>query len=133
MRAKTGISIACCGALSFVLCAWWGLQAQTVPPPVQPASASSQDSANELSVAVGKTVLVDCALPIMRVAIGQGDIAEVRATSPTEVMVEGKAPGETSLIIWDTRGGRQFFERNAALLQRSQNCGAFGGARPLGA
>jgi pilus assembly protein CpaC len=109
VRAKTGISIACCGALSFVLCAWWGLQAQTVPPPVQPASASSQDSANELSVAVGKTVLVDCALPIMRVAIGQGDIAEVRATSPTEVMVEGKAPGETSLIIWDTRGGRQFF------------------------
>ena len=58
---------------------------------------------------MGKTVLVDCAWPIMRVAIGQGEIAEVHATSPTEVMVEGKAPGETSLIIWDTRGGRQFF------------------------
>jgi pilus assembly protein CpaC len=24
-------------------------------------------------------------------------------------MVNGKAPGETSLIIWDTKGGRQFF------------------------
>jgi pilus assembly protein CpaC len=58
---------------------------------------------------VGKTVLVDCALPIVRVSIGQGDIAEVSATSPTEVMVEGKAIGETTLIIWDTRGGRQFF------------------------
>ena len=109
MRAKTGISIACCSALSLVLCAWSGLQAQVAPPPVQPAGASSQDSANELSVAVGKTVLVDCTWPIMRVAIGQGDLAEVHATSPTEIMVEGKAIGETSLIIWDTHGGRQFF------------------------
>jgi pilus assembly protein CpaC len=85
------------------------LQAQLAPPPVQPAGASTQDSANELSVAVGKTVLVDCALPIARVSIGQGDMAEVHATSPTEVMVQGKAPGETSLIIWDIHGGRQFF------------------------
>jgi pilus assembly protein CpaC len=60
-------------------------------------------------VAVGKTVLVDCAKPIMRVAIGLGDIAEATAISPTEIMLNGKAPGETSLIIWDTTGGRQFF------------------------
>jgi len=60
-------------------------------------------------VAVGKAVLVDCAQPIQRVAIGLGDIAEATAVSPTEVMIDGKAPGETSLIIWDIRGGRQFF------------------------
>ena len=58
---------------------------------------------------MGKTVLVDCAWPIKRVAIAQSETAEVQATSPTEVMVTGKAAGETSLIIWDTRGGRQFF------------------------
>jgi pilus assembly protein CpaC len=109
VRAKTGISIVCYSALSLVFCAGWSLQAQTAPPPVQPAGASSQDSSNELSVAVGKTVLVDCALPIVRVSIGQGDIAEVHATSPTEVMVQGRAVGETTLIIWDSRGGRQFF------------------------
>ena len=68
-----------------------------------------QDSANDLSVAVGKTVLVDCASPIVRVSIGLGGIAEVHATSSTEIMVNGKTPGETSLIIWDNHGGRQFF------------------------
>jgi pilus assembly protein CpaC len=68
-----------------------------------------QDEANELSVAIGKTVLVDTALPIKRVALGLGEVAEVHATSPTEVMVSGKAAGETSLIIWDAKGGRQFF------------------------
>jgi pilus assembly protein CpaC len=60
-------------------------------------------------VAVGKTVLVDCVRPVTRVAIGLGDVAEASAISPTEIMVNGKAAGETSLIIWDDRGGRQFF------------------------
>ena len=73
------------------------------------AGATFEDSTNELSVAVGKAVLVDCAQPIQRVAVGLGDIAEATAVSPTEIMVNGKAPGETSLIIWDIHGGRQFF------------------------
>ena len=46
------------------------------------ARLHSQDSANDLSVAVGKTVLVDTAWPIKRVAIGLGDIAEVHAHQP---------------------------------------------------
>ena len=58
---------------------------------------------------VGKTVLVDTAQPIARVAIGTSEVAQASAVSPTEIMVNGKAPGETSLIIWDIRGGRQFF------------------------
>ena len=109
MRAKSVITIACCSALFLLLCAGTALQAQTSAPTAQPASASIQDSTNDLSVAMGKTVLVDCEWPIARVAVGLGEIAEVHATSPTEIMVEGKALGETSLIIWDTHGGRQFF------------------------
>jgi len=109
VRAKTGITIACLSALSLVLCAGAGLRAQTSPSPSQPAGVSTQDSANDLSVAVGKTVLVDIAFPIKRIANNMGEIADVHATSPTEVMVQGKAPGETSLIIRDTHGGRQFF------------------------
>jgi len=107
VRAKAEITIACFCALFLPLCAGSGLQAQSAPPPAQPAG--NQDSANELSVAVGKTVLVDLARPISRVAIGIGDIAETHAISPTEIMVNGKTPGETSLIVWDTTGGRQFF------------------------
>jgi pilus assembly protein CpaC len=68
-----------------------------------------QDSANELSVAVGKTVLVDTARPMARIALGLAEVADAEPISPTEIMVTGKTPGETSLIIWDTRGGRQFF------------------------
>jgi pilus assembly protein CpaC len=109
VRGKTSITIACFSVFSLVLCAGAGLGAQTSPPPAQPAGVSSQDSANDLSVAVGKTVLVDTAWPIKRVANNLSEIADVHPTSPTEIMVQGKAPGETSVIVWDTHGGRQFF------------------------
>ncbi len=108
MRAKTGITIACFCAAALVICAASGLQAQSSPPVSQPA-ATIQDSANDLYVAVGKAVLVDTAKPIRRIAVGLGEIAETHAISRTEIMISGKTPGETSLIIWDTLGGRQFF------------------------
>jgi pilus assembly protein CpaC len=97
----------CISALGVVLCAAQGLLAQGSTPAAPTAAA--QDSTNDLSVLVGKTVLVDTNAPIARVAIGLGGIAEVHGVSPTEVMVNGSKPGETSLIIWDIHGGREFF------------------------
>jgi pilus assembly protein CpaC len=108
VRAKTVITITCFSAFALLICAGAGLRAQTSPSPSEPA-ASTQDSANDLSVAVGKTVLVDTTWPIKRVAIGMSEIAEVHAANPNEIIVNGKTPGETSLIVWDTHGGRQFF------------------------
>jgi pilus assembly protein CpaC len=94
-------------ALGVVLCAAQGLLAQGSTPAAPTAGA--QDSTNDLSVLVGKTVLVDTNAPIARVAIGLGGFAEVHGVSPTEIMVNGKTPGETSLIVWDIHGGREFF------------------------
>jgi len=115
LRAKAGVTIVSLSALALALFAGQAERAYSAPAQAatvsQPPAAEStyEDSTNELSVAVGKSVLVDCAQPIQRVAIGLGDIAEASAISPTEIMVDGKTPGETSLIIWDIHGGRQFF------------------------
>ena len=109
MRAKAGNTIACFCAVFLIVCAASDQQAQTTPPAPEPAPATIQDSANDLYVAVGKTVLVDTAKPIKRIAIGSADIAETHAINRTEIMVSGKVVGETSLIIWDTLGNRQFF------------------------
>jgi len=76
---------------------------------MQPVGPTSQDSANDLSVTVGKSVVLDLARPITRIVVGLGDFAEATAVSPTQVLVNGKAAGETTLILWDTGGGRQFF------------------------
>jgi pilus assembly protein CpaC len=90
------------------------LSAQTpaAPPtaaPAAPAAPATQDSTNDLSVSVGKSVLVDTLQPIERIAVGSSDLAEATAVSPTEVMLNGKAAGETSLIVWQQGGTRQFF------------------------
>ena len=79
----------------------------------QPAPAAAQapdQSGNELFVTVGKSVVIDSALPIERISVGFGDIAEATAVSPREILINGKAPGETSLIIWQHGGGKQFFD-----------------------
>jgi len=120
LRSKAGVTIVSWSALALALFAGQAVRAQSAPaqtapapaaPAAQPPAAETtyEDSTNELSVTVGKSVLVDCAQPIQRVAVGIGDIAEATAISPTEIMVDGKAAGETSLIIWDIHGGRQFF------------------------
>jgi pilus assembly protein CpaC len=83
--------------------------AQSAPSAPASAGGRFEDSTNELSVTVGKSVLVDCEQPIRRVAVGAGEVAEAAAITPTEIMITGKTPGETSLIIWDIHGGRQFF------------------------
>jgi pilus assembly protein CpaC len=41
--------------------------------------------------------------------VGLGEYAEATAVSPTEILVNGKAPGETSMIVWQAGGGRLFF------------------------
>jgi len=109
LRSTTGIAIAYCSALLVALCTGQAVRAQAAPPTPPPAGARFEDSTNELSVEVGKAVLVDCAQPIKQVAIGAGEIAEATAISPTEIMITGKGAGATSLIVWDIHGGRQFF------------------------
>jgi pilus assembly protein CpaC len=110
VKAKIGTSVAFSCVLSLViLCGQSVVVAQTPAPPSQPPAASGQDTANDLVVGAGKSVLVDCALPIERVAVGSGDIAEATVVSPTELMLNGKTAGDTSLIVWQKGGSRQFF------------------------
>lgn len=70
---------------------------------------------SELEVNVGKSLVVDSPLNIQRVAMANGDLAEAVAISPKEVLVNGKAPGETSLIVWQEGGNRLFY--NLKVLQ----------------
>jgi pilus assembly protein CpaC len=78
-------------------------------PVIHASAVSNQDAANDLSVVVGKSVLLDCAQPVERVAVGLGGIAEATAISPVEILVNGKTAGETSLILWEKGGNREFF------------------------
>jgi pilus assembly protein CpaC len=135
LRRASVMALAVC-VLSFSFAAELGKQAQpqpptpppsgqtqpqpaTPPPTAQaapqtaPSPASGQgteEAPNDLFVNVGKSLIVDSALPIERVSVGFGDVAEATAVGPREVLVNGKAPGETSLIIWQQGNHKLFFD-----------------------
>ena len=74
------------------------------PAPDQPVAART------LYVTVGKSLVVDSPVVIQRISLANGEIAEALATSPRELLVNGKAPGETSLIVWQENGNRLLFD-----------------------
>ena len=74
-----------------------GITARTDPP-------------TSLKLTAGKSVIVDSALPIERISIGFGDIAEATAISARELLLNGKTPGVTSLIVWQEGGTSRSFD-----------------------
>lgn len=90
-------------------------QASPAPAPREPARQAespeqSQTSAHELFVTVGKSLIVNSAAAIERISVGYNDVAEAAAIGLHEVLVNGKAPGETTLIVWQRDGGKVFFD-----------------------
>src|SRR5437764_4375438 len=80
--------------------------AQTVQQPSvsQPQSSPQQNVSSEgqaLHILVGKSVVVNVQAPITRVLSSNPSVIETLATSPTEIVVEGRAAGSSSLILWD--------------------------------
>src|SRR5205809_4135972 len=87
-------------------------------PPQQPSTAQPQTSAQQnvssegqaLHILVGKSVVVNVQAPITRVLSSNPSVIETLATSPTEIVVEGRAAGSSSLILWDQSGRSQMLD-----------------------
>src|SRR5438046_4504466 len=89
--------------------------AQTVQQPSvsQPQSSTQQNVSSEgqaLHILVGKSVVVNVQAPITRVLSSNPSVIETLATSPTEIVVEGRAAGWSSLILWDQSGRSQMLD-----------------------
>src|SRR5215469_8987097 len=85
-------------------------QAAPAPAPSQEPAEAGQASPHDLFVTVGKSIIVNSAAPIERIAVGYNDVAEATAVGLHEALVSGKSPGETSLIIWQRGGNKLIFD-----------------------
>jgi pilus assembly protein CpaC len=72
--------------------------------------ASGQDHRLDLAVTVNKSTIIETEATVKRLSTANGEIAEAVAVSGREVVVNGKLPGETSIIIWDANGKRTFYD-----------------------
>ncbi|HTR22685.1 MAG TPA: type II and III secretion system protein family protein [Terriglobales bacterium] len=73
--------------------------AQTTVP--APSNAAENASAAPLRVMVGKSLLINTTERLKRVSVTDPAVADALVVTPTQVLVNGLAPGETSLLIWD--------------------------------
>src|SRR5579871_959125 len=87
---------------------WALLLAVALQAGAQPVLAPAATS--NLAVTVSKSLILDSPANIERVSVANGDMAEAVVINPREVMVNGKAPGDTSLIIWQQGGTRTSYD-----------------------
>src|SRR6201981_3306309 len=73
-----------------------------------PAVAQSEGQA--LHVFVGKSVVINLQSPVTRILSSNPAVIETLATSPTQIVIEGKAAGSSSLILWDAGGHSQMLD-----------------------
>src|SRR5712692_7308806 len=69
----------------------------TTPAPGQTVTAG----AAPLRVMVGKSLLINTTERLKRVSVTDPSVADALVVTPTQVLVNGLAPGEVSLLIWD--------------------------------
>jgi pilus assembly protein CpaC len=80
---------------------------QDAPPPAQENAAASAPAqsvtagAAPLRVMVGKSLLINTTERLKRVSVTDPSVADALVVTPTQVLVNGLAPGEVSLLIWD--------------------------------
>ena len=82
-------------AFSFVVAA----QDQT-PPPI----------AEKLTTTVGKSLIIDSSVNIQRVSVANGELVEAVAVSSREILITGKGPGNTSIVVWQQNGNRLLYD-----------------------
>jgi len=71
------------------------------------ARADAQDEgATRLTVTVGKSLVIDSPVDIRRVSVASSDLLEAVAVSPRELLINAKAPGDTTLMLWEQSGRR---------------------------
>jgi len=77
-----------------------------------PASAGTPRSGvdGKLQATVGKSLIIDSPLRIDKISVANGELVEAVPINPQEVLINGKAVGETSIIIWQHEGRRLVYD-----------------------
>src|SRR5437764_14351725 len=77
--------------------------AQPAPRPPAPAAPvlSQPDEFQKVSLTAGRSTVLSTDFNIVRIAVKNPAVADATVVQPREIMIEGKAPGAISLIVWD--------------------------------
>lgn len=83
---------------------------QSNPDSDEPTFQQVKGGITEIRATVGKSQIIQFAQPITRLSVTDPSLADMILLSPTQMILNGKAGGVTSMIIWDETGQPAFFE-----------------------
>ena len=101
MRTRSKLAL----ALATVTTACVAVLAAQVTVAEKPSGDDSgqQGKAQRLEVFVGKSLLVQAPWAARRVAVTDPKIADVQILTPRQVLLQGKKPGITDLVMWSDK------------------------------
>src|ERR1041384_2442269 len=70
----------------------------------------AQTPAGPVKLLVGRSTIVDAGMPIARVSVTSAEIADVLVTTQSQLLLNGKLPGATSMFVWDRAGAIRRYE-----------------------
>jgi pilus assembly protein CpaC len=88
--------------VAFVSVVVEALPAAQVQAPASPAPVPAPASFSKLQLTTGRSMVLLTEFDITRIAITNPAIADATVVQPREVLLDGKAPGTISLILWGT-------------------------------
>ena len=77
-----------------------GASAQAQPPAGEPIPKADPDADGGLVVPLGHSRVIEPGWRVKEVVIANDEIADIRVTSPTRILVVGKQTGSTDLTMW---------------------------------
>ncbi|MBZ5526896.1 MAG: pilus assembly protein N-terminal domain-containing protein [Acidobacteriia bacterium] len=95
--------------IAILLCLFVVLAAE-LPCAAAPPQTAAAPEGQVLHIFTGKSVVINMQSRMTRVLSSNPVVIETLATSPTQVVVEGKSAGKSSLILWDETGHSQILD-----------------------
>src|SRR5215469_11662680 len=89
----------------------WSVPAQQPVAEAQQTGTSQPASSVEtLHVLSGRSLVITSPARIKRVSVADPAVLDAIAVNPNQLLLNGKAPGAASLVIWDETGQSQTFD-----------------------
>jgi pilus assembly protein CpaC len=74
------------------------------------AAAVAESDTSQVALLVGRSTLLTVGSNITRVSLTSPNVADAMVTTPSQLLIHGKAPGTISMFVWDRAGGIKRYE-----------------------
>src|SRR6266700_1837102 len=79
-----------------------------IAPALGAAQQPPELAGQKITLTAGRSTVLPADFDITRIAVTNPAVADAVVVQPREVLIDGKAPGTVSLIVWGARERRQY-------------------------